>query len=156
MATDMTALSQFVGGGATAPTDKPPIGILGRNVLMPNLASVPAFFDATNSGALTADVYKDVLVLNAPGVLKLCVLRPLDATARTVGLRITIDGVVVYDASAATSSSNTGLMPVGVAHSANFASLDRVPFSTLSIAVKSSLAETDKVQTCIAYDLVQP
>jgi hypothetical protein len=139
-----------------SPADKPPTALMGRGGAAALLSNLHVNAAAILSGALTADAYKTVLTVSVPGVLKLCAASATDATARTVSLRITLDGVVVFDGGVATASSSVGLIAVGAMPSATngAVSFDRIPFNTLEVAIKSSLAETDKVQALTAYDLV--
>lgn len=109
------------------------------------------------SGALTATVYKEILAITGAGDLKLLTAMTVNATARTIGLKVVIDGATVFDAvSSSISASDIGLVAIG--HKTNIASdfsLDSIPFNvSLSVQVKSSLSETDFVAIETSYILV--
>lgn len=102
----------------------------------------------TLSGALTADTYKEMISLSIPGLLRLCGVYSIDGTARTLGLKIVIDGTTVIDAvSAALSAANAGWMAVGINHELDNMGLESgIRFNaSLSISIKSSISETDKI-----------
>jgi hypothetical protein len=138
-----------------SPTDKPPASINQRDALVTPGGGITGHVPPIKSGALTGGTYKPLLSLSAPGVLKLCALKAADATARSATLRLTINGVAAYDATASTSSASHGLIPVGGgAGASDGIHMDRIPFNTLEIAVKSSLTETDTLFVYCIYDLV--
>ena len=102
------------------------------------------------SGALTADTYKEMVSLSDSGILRLCGAFVLDTTSRTVGLKIVIDGTTVYDhVSPAITTTSEGFYSVGYGAAPagqGFAAFESFQFNnSLSISVKSSLSETDKV-----------
>lgn len=113
------------------------------------------------SGETTANVYKELLAVAASGVIDLCYVRTVDTTSRTVGLKITIDGVDAFSAiSAATTTANDGLIGIGLPSRADMglagADLKPQPMvfnSSLSISVRSSVAatETDKLALGVSY-----
>jgi len=136
--------------------EKPPTSILAsksaagviKTVLQPSVT----IGNQVNSGALTATVYKELVNITTAGWLRLCGVSTLDATSRTIGLKIVIDGVTVFDeTSAAIAATSTGFFAVGsaighpgVTYVSN--SLELFNFNkSLTISVKSSLSETDKV-----------
>jgi hypothetical protein len=104
------------------------------------------------SGALTAATYKEMLAVSGSGVLVCALVQVLDVTERTVGLKCVIDGTTVFDAvSAACTTDNSFMMLMGNAVYQGYISL---PFnSSLSLSIKSSLSETDKIQIGYAYYL---
>lgn len=77
----MSTLTQFLGGTRSATF---------INTTPSNSVILPANDDP---GALTANVWKTVLSLSSGGILHAAAVRHGDATSRTVGIRITIDGV---------------------------------------------------------------
>ena len=105
----------------------------------------------TLSGSLTANTYKEILSLTTSGSLRLCGVYTEDATSRTVGLKIVIDGTTVFDGVSATqAASGRGIMAVGISHfdTSNQAadSLEWIRFNaSLSLQIKSSITETDKI-----------
>jgi hypothetical protein len=126
----------------------------GNSVVMGSLADAGK---AIASGELAATVYKDILTVTDSGVLTLCAAITADGTARTVGLKITIDGTIVFDAvTNSVSATNSGIVGVGAYFGATTSGSGWVsgwvPFNTsLVVSVKSSLDETDKITTYVAY-----
>jgi hypothetical protein len=142
-----------------SPTDKPPTSINGRsNTTTTSISTADAqvLGAPVASGAMTANTYKSVLTLSAPGVLKLAAVWTTDSTSRAIGIQIIIDGVTAIDLTgAAVAQASRGLCPVGILGLIQgIAALDRIPFNTLTVQIKSSVTETDKLQSLILYDLV--
>lgn len=109
------------------------------------------------SGALTANTYKALITVSGGGVLDYCAVMTQDITERTVGLKITLDGVDFFSAiSAATTTNRDGLIGVGVLYSASGNPvLQTIPFnSSMVISVRSSVGETDKVKLQYLYRTV--
>ena len=111
------------------------------------------------SGALTATTLKTMINLSGVrGVVALCALRTTDATARTIRLKITCDGVVVYDKSSAVNSSGQGIFSNGFSGTGSSnpfpvgANMLRFQ-STFVIEISSSLSETDKLSLLYDYML---
>lgn len=107
------------------------------------------------SGALTAATYKEILAVSGRGILDFVAVGTTDATARTVGLKITIDGTDIFDAVSGSLSAN-GLGVVGVGYvlepNNGYPGIQPCPFSSsLSIQIKSSLTETDKIAAYYIY-----
>jgi len=97
----------------------------------------------TLSGALTANVYKELYSYTGAGRVGLLQVATTDTTSRTVGLKVVIDGTTFYDeVSAATTTSSAGCPLIG-----SGGGYDTQPFyKSISISVKSSLSETDKLK----------
>jgi hypothetical protein len=109
-----------------------------------------------SSGALTANTYKEVLSVSNPGVVYFCAVKTLDATSRTLGLKIVIDSVTVFDAVGATVAANNawmyGIGEVLTGGTGQYSSQPvAVPFKTLSVSIKSSITETDKIALGVNY-----
>jgi len=69
---------------------------------------------AVTSGALSAGVLTTVLNLSGPGVLYIAAAESNDATSRTHRLKLTLDGVVVFDATTdAVTAAALGQCAVG-------------------------------------------
>ena len=108
------------------------------------------------TGACTAATLKTILSITGAGQLNFVGIRTGDATARTVRVRITLDGVVAIDTtSASISTSGVGAPILGMidpsaspngwpAQTASFASSCLIEFA-------SSLTETDKCNFFLAY-----
>lgn len=110
----------------------------------------------TLSGALTANTYKSLISVTGQGVLKFCASGQTDSTSRTQSLRITIDGVVVFEkAVASITTPNKGILGFGGAVDATtMARFDRCRFNaSLLVEVKSSITETDKMYTLTNYEV---
>lgn len=149
----MSNLSQFFGG------DNPPTALLGGT---PNGSSAYDVFSAisvsrfslpvVSSGAMTAGVYKNVLTVSGSGVLNFAAFGSIGGP-RTISLRITIDGTVVY--SATTSSGNErGLVGAGalIWETSTYASvaLDQIPFNT-SLVIDVASSDTTGGDIALAY-----
>ena len=108
------------------------------------------------SGALTADTYKELLSVTGGGAISYCTVSVEDTTPRTIGLKVVIDGTTVFDAVSSTINVQArGLVAIGV-HDSYIITIGVQPQSfafntSLSISVKSSLSETDKVRLSVAY-----
>lgn len=111
----------------------------------------------TLSGALTAATYKEILAVTDSGVLFAAYALAIDTTSRTIGLKIVIDGVTVFDAvTDACTATRAGIVGVGNAVYDAGARLNVVIapvafYSSLSVSVKSSLSETDKITLGYLY-----
>ena len=140
----MSRSSQFFGGV------RPPTSIINRNS---GGGTSDAFVQGSNirilSGALTAATYKQVLTVTGVGIIATLAAVTIDGTSRSIGLKVVIDGVTVFDATTnALVAGNIGLAAVGGMN----LSPEAVPFNvSLAVWVKSSLSETDKVGMYIAY-----
>lgn len=101
------------------------------------------------SGPLTAGVFSTLIdVPSGAGRLALCALSTNDSTTRTVRLRITVDGIVVFDAtSASISGTGVGIFAAGYNPGSNTISpSDPIVYTrSLKVEVASSLTETDKL-----------
>lgn len=103
---------------------------------------------STLSGALTAATLKTMLsVSGVGGTMSLLSLRAVDVTARTIRMKITIDGIVAYDAtSASTTTANNGATIAGQFSSSTPMTFTPISWrSTFLIEIASSLTETDKL-----------
>lgn len=151
----MSTLSQFGGGSATRQVVN---AFSGGGVSVPNLAAS----SATNmgkeflSGALTAGAWTAVPGLSFTGAGQAALLAAYakDTTSRTVGLRVTVDGVVAFTATTnAVTANGSGLVAAGKADSVAFGSSVPIRWSaSLLVEVKSSLSETDKIAVVAAIN----
>ena len=101
-----------------------------------------------------------MLTISGAGVLKFAGVQSLDTTSRTLRLKITLDGVVVFDATSAATIVSYA-MQVGVGDMTVYASatpsfmpgLERVPFNvSCLVEIASSLSETDRLASLLAYE----
>lgn len=117
-------------------------------------------YKSTLSGALTAGTLATMLTVSGGGVLSYLAVSAVDATARTMRLQLTLDGVIAFDSTTASiSTANFGIMAVGSVqvYSAtvpNGLYTAEIPFNSMVVKIASSLTETDKVYWHIAYRTV--
>lgn len=108
------------------------------------------------SGALTAFTLKNLLSISGAGAIKILNIYTRDATARTLRLKLSIDGVVVFDATSnSIAVSYSGMAIVGNSYygSDHLHFPELMPFySSLAVEIASSLTETDKVAIGIIYE----
>lgn len=142
------------GGGANGQS---PVVIAARKVVHSAASSIALYGESIMSGALVQNVWKELLAINSPGVLKFCAVHSMTANAQTFGFRIVIDGVVSFDYEFATTTNTQGVVAVGAlaTGSSPTIALDRMPFNTLSVQVRSTVAATDALRNVTIYDLVQ-
>lgn len=72
-----------------------------------NLAAVVA------GGAYTAGVLQTVLQMTGPGTVPTLTIYAADATSRSIRARLTIDGVIVFDATSSVATLNFGMVISG-------------------------------------------
>jgi len=111
------------------------------------------------TGALTADTYKEILAVSGAGVITICAACTKDTTSRTLGLKIVIDGVTVFDAvTNAITTVYHGIIAIGggdTEATSIYLEPEPIPFyESLSVSVKSSVEETDKSYLIYAYRTV--
>lgn len=96
-------------------------------------------------GALVANTWKEVLSLSTPGILHGAVVRTTGSTAKTVGIRITIDGVVVAtsELGSASSSALAGAWAGMLILSSNEPSFGWAPFQTLKVEIRSNISTSE-------------
>lgn len=98
------------------------------------------------SGALTAATLKTVVSHTGRGRVNSLVVYAKDSTSRTMRCKVTVDGVVVFDAtSSAVTGAGFGMIVIGgaITNSVEFQPIDYQ--ESLLIEIASSLTETDKV-----------
>lgn len=102
---------------------------------------------ATLSGAMTLNTLKSFLsVSGSGGEMPLLTIRTNDATARTIRVNLTIDGVAYDFTSASISASGTGVIPAGSLNSTVIPFTPSIKWkSTFVIEIASSVTETDKL-----------
>ena len=146
----MSTLSQFMGG---ARATKSIVNGFSSSGWTPVLVSVSGGRNLL-SGALTAATLKTLLSVSGAGEAASLALTGVDSSARTLRLRVVVDGVPVFD-STSTSASTAGtgcLIGAGVGSTNVVFNGSSIRFLTsLEVQVASSLTETDKLQ--LAYQL---
>lgn len=143
----MSSLSQFVGGQSTTNIVN---YYSSGSVISAAISEANANAKKLTAGSLTAGVLAQSLSITGAGEISFLAVTSDDTTSRTVRAKITVDGVVVFDAtSSATTTANTGLVVVGsVASAAYFVHINPIIFRTsLLVEVASSLTETGGVNT---------
>jgi len=153
MGDQVSNLSQFFGG------DNPPTALLGGTPNGSNVYDVYSAISASrfslpviSSGSMTAGVYKNVLTVNSRGVLNFAAFGSIGGP-RTISLRITIDGTVVYVATT-NSGSDRGLVGAGalIWDTTLYSSiaLDQIPFNT-SLVIDVASSDTTGGNLAIGY-----
>jgi len=101
----------------------------------------------TLSGAMTLNTLKSFLsVSGTGGEMPLLTVRTNDVTARTIRVKITVDGVAYDFTSASISTSGTGVILAGSNSSINPSVTPPIRWkSTFVIEIASSVTETDKL-----------
>lgn len=142
--------------------NSPPVSINGRTVTgsvavgTATLANMSAIGKAELSGALTANTWKTVVnITTGAGVVKLANVFQMDTTARSLGIQISLEGVVVYtNYLVPAPTAGHGINAIGATLGASTWQLERIPFNTsFKLEIKSSLTETDKLAYMAIYDL---
>jgi hypothetical protein len=95
------------------------------------------------SGSLTANTLKTILTVTGAGTFHGLSFRTANVTSRTIRIRITLDGVVVFDStSAAISTGTTGAILTG----SSAYPVSPISFNTSAVVeIASSLTETDGI-----------
>ena len=154
----MSTLSQFAGG------IKPPKVIVGSDSTVGTGAAYAtnnnqrtnSNLRQTLSGALTAATYKDLVTVTGSGCLKFLGSQAQDTTSRDMYIKVTIDGTQVVERTVLANTVNlAGAIAVGAVGTSTAGDgmvFDHLYFnSSMVIAVKSSLSETDKVAAVYNY-----
>ena len=144
----MSNLSQFFGG------NKPPKALV--NSATSGVAGYTTRYgQSTLAGALTAATLKEVLNVSGSGVVNYVSAFVADTTARTLRVKVIVDGITVADITSGTiTMANYGLIAVGagVEFNGTGTTIDHLTFNTsLVVQIASSLTETDKITTNIMY-----
>lgn len=114
------------------------------------------------SGAMTANTLKTVIsVSGSAGVMDYLTIKTVDATSRTLRVKITVDGVVVFDfTSAATATTGDIACIISSTTDTNASAPEPSELkltwnNTLLIETASSVTETDKFTYYYRYNLEQ-
>jgi hypothetical protein len=98
--------------------------------------------EVTAPGAYTSGVLQTVISHTGRGRLNILSVYCKDSTSRTLRCRITLDGVVVFDATSnAIAASTNGIVPVGYYATVGVAPQQIDYQSSLLVEVASSLSE---------------
>ena len=150
----MSVLTQFTGGERVA-------SIVGTPVLSATMSNLAPRVGATAalSGAMTAGTLKTALSITGRGRINWAAIYTNDATARTLRMKITVDGSVIRDyTSASISTTSSGFVGLGggsiVGVTAEGVFYQPVRFGeSLLIEIASSVTETDKATFAYAYEV---
>ena len=143
----MSSLTQFLGQGPTTSIVNYYSAGGTRSTATLVASDANGAKEALPSGELTADVLATVLTVTGGGSLPYLVAYVKDTTDRTIRMEVTVDGVVVFDATSNSGSWTTGFGIIAAgqiivagrpAHAITFN-------SSLVVKVASSRTETDKV-----------
>lgn len=154
----MSALSQFIGV-------RGPSGIIngGGTVLaryygaVANLPDLEGLLKIVLTPALTAGTLATVLNVTTGGTLSFLAVQGINATSRTHRLKITMDGVVVFDSTSIAISDHAYVLPaVGWLQGANGARgnpiFEPIHFNkSLLVEYASSLTETANTRVGYRY-----
>ena len=107
------------------------------------------------SGALTANTLATVLSVTGRGRVNWLCAFAADSTSRTIRLKVTVDGVSIFDAtSSAITSPNLGIIAIGSGNDSAGYMMQPIDFnSSLLVQIASSLTETDKVTARVNYEV---
>jgi len=108
------------------------------------------------SGAMTANVLVDLINETGAGEISHLSFSTADSTSRTIRIVVTVDGTVVFDyTSAAISSSGQGAYLAGDPITTATMTLPPIKnMSSIRVQYASSLTETGKINTYLAYQKV--
>ena len=154
MGLDMSALTQFLGNGPTTSV----VNYFSSGGVRSTVVLTGSQYNGGKevlSGALTANTLATVLSVTGSGSVPYLACYVKDTTSRSVRMEVTVDGVVVFDATSDTAgtASGTGILAAGAAGgSPTSVQGDPIQFNfSLVVKIASSLSETDKI--AIAYAL---
>jgi hypothetical protein len=146
------AVTAIVGGNSTTATDSPIIStnsaFAGANNLRRDLA-----------GALTANTWKAIVNVTGPGYVNFAAAIVMAAASQTLGVRVTLDGVVVGNRSVPNMAANgRAVVLIGAVDSSNTSTtavtMQSLRFNkSLLIELQSSLTETDSMAIIHNYTL---
>ena len=151
----MSTFSQFVGGAATTSIVNyySSGGVSSGSTLSSGNASNSK---KVLSGALTANTLATILSVSGGGEVPLLFAAVEDATSRTLRVRVTVDGTVVYDATtSAITTLGHGQVVAGQVADTSYvaASASGIRFNaSLLVEIASSLSETNKVSLSYALN----
>lgn len=125
------------------------------------------FCNVVTSGAITANTLATLLNVSGPGEVSFLRVLTTDATIRTMRVRLTLDGVVVFDATSAASTGGQGECmtllgsvmlgtvttgPNGTWNGYPMVGYDKVQFNkSMLLEVCSNITETGKLAAALTY-----
>lgn len=134
-----TSLSTILSPTLTRPVASLPLYVppAGSNAIWPPTTV------STDCGAITATVWKEIVNITAPGILRHACVQVGTTTSKRVGMRITIDGISIGEL-IMTSNSTTAAHGVttdinAAGNYAQFPYLIGAPFQSLKVEAYSSV-----------------
>lgn len=151
----MSNLSSFLGGGRTPSSIVNEYSSGGASALNGALTAGRTIL----SGALTANTLATALSITGSGIISFMAVATMDAASKTVRARLTLDGVVVFDATSNTIvNTSNGIIVIGAsiytAATPSGVALRAIPFNaSCLLQIASSLTETDKIAAKVIYEV---
>lgn len=148
----MSFLTQFLGGERVS-------ALVGKQHLSPTFSQIVLAANAIPvlSGAMTANTLKTALSVSGRGKINWAAVYANDGSARTLRMRVTIDGLVVLDSTSASfMESDRGFVGIGAGKgtSTPIAVFQPLRFqSSLLIELASNVTETDKATFAYNYEV---
>ena len=149
----MSNAEQFFGGrGAPRPTGTLNGTSAFRQVISASGSALASYtpVKVVASGACTANTLKTILSLSGSGVLSFLAVESANTTSRTHRIKVTLDGIVIFDATTAAVTSVAlinaviGSLSNVVASTSSSVEFEPLAFNTsLLVEYADSLSETD-------------
>ena len=157
----MSDAQQFLSGGVPKPS-----GLINGTSQLPYtytegaaplLYVISGYLKSTATGSLTANVLAEVLNVSGRGVLSFLACASGNAASRAHRFKVTLDGIVVFDATSVVLASQQAYFPVVgqlVPLSQTYSTFSAVPepiFFDKSLLIEYASNNTEVGQTQIAY-----
>ena len=118
------------------------------------LVAVPSYLQNTPilSGSLTANTLSTLYSHTGSGSINFLALFVNDATSRSIRIKLTLDGNVVYDELSSTiTTAYNGLKPIGIWDNTNkILALEPIAYNeSILVEISSTLTETDSLSAII-------
>jgi hypothetical protein len=150
----MTTLTQFTGGRNIASIVNPDSSGGTQQRLW--IIQFPYICKSYSSSSVAANALQTMLdISGSGGCLNFVAAVPTDATSRTIRIKITIDGRVIFDAtSSAITSIEYGIVAIGAQYFNGWLMFQPVVFrSSAKVEIASSvLNDSTKITTYINYE----
>ena len=156
----MSDAQQFLSGGIPKPS-----GLINGSAVLPRVDCstnpfafvYPGYLKTPVTGSLTANTLATVLNLSGRGVISFLGCSNVAAAARSHRFKVTLDGVVVFDATSVSVNADTvyfpaigQIAPINLA-GGNFAYIQEPIYFDKSLLVEYASNLTEVGQTYIAY-----
>lgn len=145
-----TALSQFFTSGNPITSSSPTGGADLSDMAVGNIITNISGLEYALSGTPGADTYESIVSVTGGGYVTFAGVRAVDNTARTMTIKVTIDGVA-FEASTAATAATHGAVCVG-SITGGAPGMEKIPFNiSLDISIKQDLNETAKIEAVVKY-----